>query len=239
MKKAPRILAALLGVLVLVVVIVYFAFLREPQLEGKALTVVLRGLVSQSDATRKDSAELLGRAGPGVLPVLVEMIEAKDTPFKKSAREFLDDHEWSLPRFAPPAVKRSQAVTAFRALGAAGAPAAPMLARLFQNADTSAPAGLALAGIGGQAILPLVEALDAPDKRLRGNAKMALESLGPQSKDTVPILLEQLKNPKPQVRAIIPHLLGKIGQDVSRVTTPDEIRRAEWWKDEYQVAWNG
>ncbi len=30
-----------------------------------------------------------------------------------------------------------------------------------------------------------------------------------------------------------------LGQDVGLVTSPDEIRRAEWWKDEYQVAWNG
>jgi predicted TIM-barrel fold metal-dependent hydrolase len=30
-----------------------------------------------------------------------------------------------------------------------------------------------------------------------------------------------------------------LGQDTSLVTTADERRRAEWWKDEYQVAWNG
>jgi len=30
-----------------------------------------------------------------------------------------------------------------------------------------------------------------------------------------------------------------LGQDVGLVTSPEEIRRAEWWKDEYQVAWNG
>jgi predicted TIM-barrel fold metal-dependent hydrolase len=30
-----------------------------------------------------------------------------------------------------------------------------------------------------------------------------------------------------------------LGQDVARVTTDDEIRRAEWWKDEYQVTWGG
>ena len=30
-----------------------------------------------------------------------------------------------------------------------------------------------------------------------------------------------------------------LGQDTSRVTTADEIRRAEWWKDEYNVQWSG
>ena len=30
-----------------------------------------------------------------------------------------------------------------------------------------------------------------------------------------------------------------LGQDVTLVTTPEEIRRAEWWKDEYQVRWGG
>jgi hypothetical protein len=30
-----------------------------------------------------------------------------------------------------------------------------------------------------------------------------------------------------------------LGQDPSRVTTADEIRRAEWWKDEYNVKWGG
>jgi predicted TIM-barrel fold metal-dependent hydrolase len=30
-----------------------------------------------------------------------------------------------------------------------------------------------------------------------------------------------------------------LGQDPTRVTTPDEIRRAQWWKDEYQVRWSG
>ena len=30
-----------------------------------------------------------------------------------------------------------------------------------------------------------------------------------------------------------------LGQDRTRVTTPGEIRAAEWWKDEYNVKWNG
>jgi hypothetical protein len=30
-----------------------------------------------------------------------------------------------------------------------------------------------------------------------------------------------------------------LGQDTSLVTTADDIRRGEWWKDEYQVRWNG
>ena len=30
-----------------------------------------------------------------------------------------------------------------------------------------------------------------------------------------------------------------LGQDVTLVTTPEEIRAAEWWKDEYQVRWGG
>jgi hypothetical protein len=32
---------------------------------------------------------------------------------------------------------------------------------------------------------------------------------------------------------------GDLGQDPSLVTTDDERRRAEWWKDEYQVKWGG
>jgi hypothetical protein len=30
-----------------------------------------------------------------------------------------------------------------------------------------------------------------------------------------------------------------LGQDVTLVTTPEEIRGAQWWKDEYQVRWGG
>jgi hypothetical protein len=30
-----------------------------------------------------------------------------------------------------------------------------------------------------------------------------------------------------------------LGQDVTLVTTPEEMRAAEWWKDEYQVRWGG
>jgi len=30
-----------------------------------------------------------------------------------------------------------------------------------------------------------------------------------------------------------------LGQDVTRVTKPEELRAAEWWKDEYQVKWSG
>jgi len=30
-----------------------------------------------------------------------------------------------------------------------------------------------------------------------------------------------------------------LGQDTTLVTTADDIRRGEWWKDEYQVRWNG
>ena len=39
-------------------------------------------------------------------------------------------------------------------------------------------------------------------------------------------------------QAITPIHVGS-GQDVGLVTSPEEIRRAEWWKDEYKVAWNG
>jgi predicted TIM-barrel fold metal-dependent hydrolase len=31
----------------------------------------------------------------------------------------------------------------------------------------------------------------------------------------------------------------ELGQDPSIVTTTDEVRRAQWWKDEYQVKWGG
>jgi hypothetical protein len=30
-----------------------------------------------------------------------------------------------------------------------------------------------------------------------------------------------------------------LGQDLTLVTTPEEIRAGEWWKDEYQVRWGG
>ena len=30
-----------------------------------------------------------------------------------------------------------------------------------------------------------------------------------------------------------------LGQDPSLVTTPEDLRRGEWWKDEYQVRWGG
>jgi len=30
-----------------------------------------------------------------------------------------------------------------------------------------------------------------------------------------------------------------LGQDRSLETTEDELRRGEWWKDEYQVRWGG
>ena len=30
-----------------------------------------------------------------------------------------------------------------------------------------------------------------------------------------------------------------LGQDRSLVTTPEELRAGEWWKDEYQVKWGG
>jgi hypothetical protein len=30
-----------------------------------------------------------------------------------------------------------------------------------------------------------------------------------------------------------------LGQDTTLVTTAEELRAAEWWKDEYQVKWGG
>ncbi len=106
--------------------------------------------------------------------------------------------------------RRWKVIEAFEVLGAAGSPAIPDLISLLGDSNTQNAASFSLAGIGSEAVLPLVVALTNGTPQLRiGVARTLGEHPKFDGQLVVPALLTGLRDEDWRVRAVSAESLGR------------------------------
>jgi HEAT repeat protein len=103
---------------------------------------------------------------------------------------------------------------AAKALGEIGPKGVPALLQLSQdrNGHVRAVSNLALLTIGKKAEPQLFVALNDPDPKIRIAAIKSLQSLGPDTKETIPAMKEMLRDKNPGVRRAAASSLLLLGE---------------------------
>jgi len=136
---------------------------REPVYQGKPLTLWL------DEGRRHDWLSPMAQTavrtmGSRAVPVLLDMAEIRDSPFRRSLAHLAEEYDWHNIRIRPYDQSLEMTYYGFKLLGPATKPAIPRLIRLLHS--------------------------DAPETR--GLAAVCLGEIGPDAKQAVPALIEYL-----------------------------------------------
>jgi HEAT repeat protein len=173
--------------------------------------------------------------GTRAVPELIRLVDAKD-PFP--TRQL-----WSLAALLPPRAQKfvlpklnplqadqihAAAAQWLGILGHDATSAVPALAHAMQdpNGTVCWSAATALGQIGTNSLSALIDALRTKRRTLREAATAALGSLGPGAGPALPLLLTNLADTDPQLRASTIWTLGRIGSP-AKVAVPELIRLSE------------
>lgn len=187
---------------------------REPVFEGRPLTSWLDHHVASSAASPpygspgwKKADEVIRHIGTNAIPILLEMIRAKDRPpfvlkLMETARRFA----LAQMKYRHAMLRHEEAEYAFRMLGTNAVSAVPELIRIYeQNISASSQRCAALAlghvGRGAQAALPaLIERFPHTNDDVRFYAVSAVMHIGGEPRVVIPALTTALKDPNVNVR---------------------------------------
>jgi HEAT repeat protein len=201
MKYRKRIPLALLA-LVIPGLIAWWALLpREPVYQGKTLTQWLGQGVSNPRAVYFPAPIInaVTNIGTNALPFLLKKIQTTDSPLKSKFINLVEKQSVVEVHFIPAWISRSEAVEGYSILGPLAKSAVPKLSELLTQ-DESGSAAFALAGIGFDGAMPLVQALTNKNENVRNRAVMALGAMGST---------RFIANMPPEKVAILPEV-GKI-----------------------------
>ena len=199
MKRA--ILAILLLLAVLLLALAGWVFFRpedpnNPVVNGKRMSFWISQLGSEDARTRAFAADNVGSAGPreAAIPALIRLLEDPIPQVRRSAAR-------ALPRVAPDGDRARKAL--------------PVLLEALQDPDenvrfdTARVLGGLLRSGDKEAVAPLGQALTDRSLRVRHEVVNLLGRMGPAAEETVPALVETLK--QPSLRPSVIEVLGRIG----------------------------
>jgi hypothetical protein len=181
---------------------ILFVF-NEPFVNGHFLSTWLRYGSElnpggwRNDPGIPDASEIeaaVRKAGPKAIPVLLEKIDARDTPWKLKLVEWQENATW-LPEWFEIRLDRADndyadAYYGFRVLGSNAAPAVADLARRLDETNATWLIVACLDRIGSPALPVFKSALTNDDKRV---ARVMLRGIG-GNKDIVEGLLPELRS---------------------------------------------
>jgi HEAT repeat protein/outer membrane protein assembly factor BamB len=210
------------------------------QAAGRSLPLLRRFLNRPDEDLHLKSFEIIRRIGPPAIPLLVDLLRHKNTPFRQSAADALIDLAPET-EMSQPALRRALsdqdfqvAGDAARALGALGQKASPSVPALVRTLSHEDPyvriyAAEALASIGPKAAAAtrdLARALGDPVPGVRWAAGEALASIGPAAQAAVPQLIEALQDEFLYVRICAAGALGSLGLKAPKAQAAVEALRA-------------
>src|SRR6266702_4809919 len=141
----------------------------EPAYQGKPLSAWLNGV--SADGAPLDSNDpayaAFRQMGTNAIPALLKIIETDDTPFHRLILEL--NRMQSVVRFPIRETwrQREKASWALYAMGANARPAFPALTNLLLHDSTAMYGALPLAGMGSEALPPLLAALTNQNAKIR------------------------------------------------------------------------
>jgi HEAT repeat protein len=179
---------------------------REPVYQGKTLTAWLEQFSTNHFTHRgstadKEAEEAIRQIGENALPVLLELIAAKESAFEKKVAAILPKR-WQRRLESQQAwYRRTLATAGFVALGPIAKPAVPALMGLAssENPDIRRHAVYALGHLGSaaQPAIPLlIERLEDPVEVVRGDAMNGLAGIHLQQELVVPVFIQYAADPE-------------------------------------------
>ena len=195
----------------------------------EAIEPLIESLRDPDKFVRGYASEALGRIGPAAIPSLVPCLADGSADVRARAGVAL----WYMRDAALPALpdllhalERERDDEAFQKLswalvhcGAEASQAIPLLIDRLDSEDEHIRswAQQALGEMGPAAVAPLVEAMQNAGKpHVLARAAFALEDIGPEAADAVPVLVTALEHPNDQVRRAAADALGAIRSDPAR-----------------------
>jgi HEAT repeat protein len=189
--------------------------------DDRVRAAVLRSVQDRVPEVRAASLKLLARLGlpeEALLPIARESLRDRDERVRLAVVNMLIERPTLLLRMAPEleallsADEEGVAHHAAFLLRKIGPGAAPILiGALRLEKSRIDPIAGALAQIGRPAVGLLMEAVKAPEPRVRRGAALALGQIRPLAPGTVPKLTAGLDAPEPEVRAAFLTAIGDLG----------------------------
>jgi len=184
----------------------------DPVYQDRPLSAWLEDLGDKiPEETRTVSGKALQQAGTNVVPYLVQILEMRESRFRKSFVTWVNNQRIVKYRITPLADRQKQAVYACWRLGPVAKGAIPALSELLAVGDFPDPICRALYKIGPEGVRVLSRALSDPHAEVRLHAadKLAWYN-GPEGALAVPELVASLKDNDAKVRARAAQALGAI-----------------------------
>jgi hypothetical protein len=179
MGNKRRILLAAIVVVAMGVLTWFLIRPREPVYDGKPLSVWLQRYGDLNYDTvseqlwHREADEAVRKIGTNALPLLLELLEAKDSKFKLKMKEIAGKQSIVKFHFTTAETRQRMALEAFRVLGPAAKPAIPELAEILVREPTMAAP--ALSAIGPESIGTLTNALASTNGEIRIAVVIVLE----------------------------------------------------------------
>src|SRR5579859_5311816 len=129
MGKRWKIRVALIFVAAAGLIVWLAARTQEPAYQGKPLSFWLARLY----AGERSAEEPVRKIGTNALPVLIEMIQARDSRLKKVLMSWANKQTFIRSPFKPAGQLQQEAVCGYLALGPLASPQVPSLARILTN----------------------------------------------------------------------------------------------------------
>jgi HEAT repeat protein len=209
----------------------------EPLYDDRTIAAWSLDLISLDATARSNATVVLRAIGPEAIPPLVRQLDRRETLLKRPfvvlaprlpvtwRRKFIG----TMQPFHP-ADERLAAATALALFGT-NSPPAPLLGRLRDvDSRVSTEAANALAAIGPAAVPGFIEALDAPEPRVRALACYGLSRIGRGAVEAAPALVRRLSDRELQIAGQAANALLRIGPAVvpeltEALSDPDSTTR--------------
>ena len=203
MTRPRRTFLLAIAVLLLVTVGWYLYATREPSYQGKTLTEWLEEINPLIDApltepsSAREAVRAIGKTG---LPILLRLLETKDSPLKIRLETWAMKQSLVQVHFRRAWEIQYLGTAGFLALGPAGQDALPELTALLQNTNSAGFAALSLGAIGPAAIPILRCGATNTNATLRIACLEGLKCAGSQGFAALPEILLCLHDAIPEVR---------------------------------------